>query len=434
MKMYKKVIAALMTGTMAVSLAACGGTGNTGSTSAASASSSKASASDKSSGEKANLKMIFWDSNQEPGLVAMAEGFMKQNPDINVSVETIPWDEYWTKLQAAATGGDMPDVVVMHPDQVKNYAEGNMLMDLSDVLAGDTANASHFPDYVVNDFTIDGKQYGVPKDLGIIGLFYNKDLFDKAGVAYPTNDWTWDDLMSAAEKLTNKDNDVYGFAAPNEGQNFYWNLIWQNGGDVFNKDKSVCTFDSPETIEAMKYAVSFVEKGYSPTPADFANLTQDEYFESGKCAMITTGSWMLTEYLAVEGLNFDIAEMPMQKVKATECSGMAFSVAANTKYPEAAKKLVEYLGSEEAQLIEAKSGVAIPAYENTAQPWVDSFTTINAAPLVAGAEYGHTSPGLTTSNEASAILDDIMPQVFSLEMPVEEGCKAIAEGVNALIQ
>lgn len=409
---------------MVMTLGACGSSGG-----------DSASSGGSKDGKKTDLKMIFWDSNQEPGLKDMADGFMKKNPDINVTVEIVPWDEYWTKLQAAAQGGDLPDIVVMHPDEVENYANGGILMDLTDVLEGDVANKSNFPEYVVEDFSVDGKFYGIPKDIGTLALYYNKDLFDAAGVAYPTSDWTWDDLTAAAEQLTDKEAGIYGLNADNNGQNFYWNLIWQNGGDIWEEETGACTFDSPETVEAMEYAVSFVEKGYSPTPADFANLTADEYFESGKSAMTFAGSWMLTEYQNVEELNFDVAELPAGKEKAAICSGMAFSVSANTKHPEEAKKLVEYLGSEEAQTIQAESGVAIPAYSGTQQPWVDKFTEFDASPFVKVEEYGHTSPGLTASTtEAGAILDEYMPQIFSLELPVEEGLKTITEKINETLQ
>lgn len=420
MKNYKSIIAVLLAGCMATSLIACG---------------NSESGSGEKSGEKTDLRMIFWDSNQEPGLKAMAEGFMKQNPDINVTVETVPWDDYWTKLQAAAQGGDMPDVVVMHPDQVENYAQGGILMDLTDILEGDVANKSAFPEFVVEDFNVDGKLYGIPKDMGTIGLYYNKDLFDKAGVKYPTNDWTWDDLMTAAEKLTNKDEGVYGIVDLHDGQNGYWNLIWQNEGEVWDEEANKCTFNDPAAIEAIEFAVSFIEKGYHPTPAALANLSADEYFESGKAAMITQGSWMLTEYQNVEGLNFGVAELPMGKVKAAECSGMAFSVSASTKHPEEAKKLAEYLGSEEAQTIEAESGVAIPARNGTQKPWIDGFTDFDASPFVAVQDYGHTSPGLTTSgNGSTAIVDDIMPQIFSLEIPVKEGLEELTTKINENLQ
>jgi len=424
-KKYKRIFALLLTVILAFVLGACGNSKNDGGSGGKQA----------SGGEKVELKMIFWDSNQEAGLNDMAEGFMKQNENISVNVEIVPWDEYWTKIQAAAQGGDLPDIVVMHPDQVETYASGGVLMDLTDILDGEVANRENFPEYVVADFRVDEKDYGIPKDIGTLALYYNKDLFDEVGAAYPTNEWTWEDLSAAAEELTDEAAGIYGLNADNNGQNFYWNIIWQNGGDVLSEDGETCTFDSPETIEAMEYAVSFVEKGYSPTPAQFANLTADEYFESGKSAMTFAGSWMLTEYQSVDELNFDVVELPKGKERASICSGMAFSVSANTAYPEEAKQFAEYLGSEEAQLIQAQSGAAIPAYSGTQQPWIDQFADFDAAPFVKVEEYGHTSPGFTAStSEATAVLDEYMTQVFSLELPVEEGMKIITDKINETLK
>lgn len=423
-KIYKKLSAFFMAGAMIFSFAAC----TNPSTSTGSAGNSSGG------GETVQLKMTFWDSNQEPGLKAMADDFMKSNSNIKIAVETMPWEEYWTKLQTSAQGGNMPDIIVMHPDEVKNYAEGGALMDLTDRIAkSQTVNLDNFPKYVNEDFKIDDKYYGIPKDIGTLGLCYNKDLFDQAGVAYPDSTWTWDTLKQAAQKLTNKSKGTYGIATPNDGQNFYWNLIWQNGGDLFSADGKKCTFDSPEVIEAMEYAVSFIKEGYSPSATDLANLTADEYFESGKAAMVFAGSWMLNEYMAVKNLNFNVAELPKGKQRAAICSGMAYSVAAGTKHPEEAWKFVEYLGSKQGQTVEAQSGIAIPAYSGTQQPWVDGYKKIDASPFVKVAEYGHTSPGLTTSNEESAVVDEIMPQIYALKVPVADGCKQMAQKINELI-
>jgi len=420
--MYKKITGILLSALMVFALVGCN-------------SSTESKKEDAAKGDKQNveLKMFFWDKNQEPGLKAMADDFMAKNPTYKITVETIPWNEYWTKLQAAATGGDMPDIVVMHPDQEENYAQGGMLMDLTDMLTNSqTANKDKFPQYVVDDFEVDGKYYGVPKDVGTLALVYNKDLFDQAKVPYPNDNWTWDDMMNAAQKITDKSKGIYGIAAQNDGQNFYWNLIWQNGGDMFSKDGKTSTFDSQEAIDAVKYGVSFIEKGYSPTIADFANLSPNKYFSSGKVGMVFDGSWMLTEYLAVKDLNFDVAELPKGKERAAIASGMAFSVSAKTKNKDASLKFVEYLGSKEAQEIGAKLGISIPAYENIADPWVAGFKTIDASPFVKVIEYGHRSPGLNTSNEGSAVVHKYMPEVFSMKRPVDDGLKQIAKEINAL--
>ncbi|WFR56295.1 extracellular solute-binding protein [Anaerocolumna sp. AGMB13025] len=87
-------------------------------------------------GEKVELTFAIWDANQQAGMQAMADAFMKDNSNITIKVEVTPWDQYWTKLNAAATGGNMPDIFWMHPEQIYNYVEGNALMNLADKING----------------------------------------------------------------------------------------------------------------------------------------------------------------------------------------------------------------------------------------------------------------------------------------------------------
>jgi multiple sugar transport system substrate-binding protein len=122
MKIHRKVFCALSVCLIFLSLIAC----------------SKSKPSALGSGEvSGELKFAFWDSNQEIGLVEQAKAFMQKHPDLKITVEITPWGEYWTKMQVAATGGNMPDVFVMHPDQVEIYAEGGMVMDLSAITIND---------------------------------------------------------------------------------------------------------------------------------------------------------------------------------------------------------------------------------------------------------------------------------------------------------
>lgn len=434
MKKCKRILALALSLVLAASLAACGGNTAASSESTASAAGSTASAAASGTGTESTLsgelKFAFWDTNQEPGLVAQAARFMELNPGVKITVEITPWNEYWTKMQAAATGGNLADIFVMHPDQVEVYGQGNVLMDLTEITSSQV-DMSKFPEYVNADFLVDGKQYAVPKDVGTMALLYNKDIFDAAGVAYPDSKWTWDDMAAAAEKLTDPAKDIYGFGAPNDGQNYYWNLIWSNGGEVMENGK--CVMDSPKSIEAMEYAMSFIEKGYSPTASDFTTLTEEEYFQSGKIAMMLQGSWMLNQYLSAEGLNFDCAEIPSKDGnRVVICSGMGYSISSTTKNPDAAKAFMVFLGSEEGQRIQAETGICIPAYEGTQQPWIDMFKTIDPTPFVTGANYGHTSPGLTTTNEASLVIDELMPEIFDLRLPVAEGMKQISQRINEI--
>ena len=116
----------------------------------------------------------------------------------------------------------------------------------------------------------DGTAYGIPRDFDTIALYYNKDLFDKAGVEYPTADWTWDDLRAAAEKLTVKEGDnttQWGTPRRMNGQQNWYNLIWQNEGEILNEDQTEALLDEAATCEALQFAGDFHHDGFSPSVA-----------------------------------------------------------------------------------------------------------------------------------------------------------------------
>ena len=176
-------------------------------------------------GEKETITYAIWDTNQEKGMKEMATAFEKENPTIKVNVEVTPWDQYWTKLDAAATGESLPDVFWMHSNEAYRYMSNGILLDLTEKT---NAIKENFPEKILELYSYEDKQYAIPKDIDTIGLWYNKTLFDEAGVAYPNEEWTWETFLEAAEKLTDESKGIYGFTAPNNGHEGYWNFIFQN--------------------------------------------------------------------------------------------------------------------------------------------------------------------------------------------------------------
>ena len=120
------------------------------------------------------------------------------------------------------------------------YASQGALVPIQPLVDDGSIDVDAYPESLRSIYTFDGTVYGIPRDFDTIALFYNKDLFDKAGVEYPTGDWTWDDLRAAAEKLTIKEGDTatqWGFGSTtSDGKQNYFNLIKQNGGEILNED------------------------------------------------------------------------------------------------------------------------------------------------------------------------------------------------------
>lgn len=357
-KWLKKGMAVTVAGTMVFGLAACGSKGNGGSA-------------------DGHLVFQIWDQGQKAGMEAMAEAYTKEHEGVTIEVQAVGWDEYWTKLEASATSNSMPDIFWMHSNQIYKYADNDILADCSDIV--DAANYSEVS--VANATGSDGKIYGVPKDKDIVGLLYNKELFDKAEVEYPDDTWTWDDLESASQQIYDKTG-KYGYMAYSHDQIGYWNFVYQNGGQILNDDGTKAEYTEAATADAIKYYVEIQKNDWCPTQEQFANTGAAEMFFSGEGAMYYAGNWDLinlcTTYGDMNG-KWDVAMLPKcpdpanGDGRASISNSVSYATAAKGKNKELAMDFLKFLGSEEAQKIQGESGAAIPAYNGLEDAWVQSF-------------------------------------------------------------
>lgn len=378
------------------------------------------------------LRYAVWDSNQATGLRVMADEFEAANPGIKINIEVVGWSDYWTMLEAGATGGSLPDVFWMHSNEIYRYASNGMLMNLNDLISSSSkVDMSKFPQGIVQIYNFEGKQYGVPKDFDTIGLWYNKTLFDAANLAYPDETWTWDDLYNAAKTLT-KDG-VYGMLAPFHNQEGYYNFVYQNGGTIITDDHR-SGYDDPKTIEALEYYVKFIRDGLSPEI--YGDAERAEALQNGIVAMGLFGSWNLTGFTANEFLakNFDVAVLPKQEKQASIYNGLAHAIAHNTAHPDEAWKFVEYLGSKEGQERHAELGIAISAYEGTADLWVSSNTTFHVKAFVDMVKYGVIRPYSNTTIVWEDKAYEALKPAFVGTISIEEAAKNAAAAMNQSLE
>lgn len=389
-------------------------------------------ASESKSGDAVTLTYAIWDQNQEKGLRKMADDFEAANPGIKINIEVTGWADYWTALEAGATGGSMPDVFWMHSNEIYKYASNNMLLNLNDkISSSDKVSMDNFPKGLVNIYNFNGNQYAVPKDYDTIGLWYNKTMFDKAGVKYPDDSWTWDDLYNAAKKLTKKDKSQYGFLAPLHNQEGYYNFVYQNGGTIITNDKK-SGYDDPKTIEAMEYYVKFVKEGLSPQ--EFGDAERATDMQNGLCAMGLFGSWNLSGFASNDYMakNFDVTVLPSAKdgKRASIFNGLGNAIAANTKHPDEAWKWVEYLGSKEGQTKQAELGVAISAYNGTADAWVNSNKTFHIKCFIDMVKYAQIRPYSNTTSVWEDKAYEQLKGAFTGDKSVKQACLDAAKVMN----
>jgi len=387
----------------------------------------------KGSDEKATLTYAIWDKNQEPAMTDIADKFMKAHPNIKIKVEVTPWDQYWTKLETAATGKSLPDLFWLNSANIQKYARGGVIEPISEQIDSDGIDLSKYPQALVDIYTVDGKHFALPKDYDTIGLWYNKELFDKAGLEYPNENWTWDDLRSAAKKLTDSSKGVYGFAAALAGQTGFYNTIAQAGGYIIKDGKA--GHNTPEGIRGLKLWTDMINDKVSPTQAQMTDTPPNALFESGKVAMMFAGSWMQIEFAKNEYTKdkVDVTFLPKDKQRATVIHGLGNVIATNTKYPKAAWEFAKYLGSEEAAKIQADTGTVIPAYEGTQQAWVDSNHSFNLQVFIDSAKDSIPNPASMETQAWQKIETDILTKAWSGEISIEDAAKQVSEGVEGVL-
>lgn len=431
MKKRKRIAALMLAGITALGMTACKGSTDSG----ADVGTDGAAGASASSGE---LTVAIWDTYQEPGLKTIMEGFTEET-GIQVKLQVTPWDQYWTMMEAGATGGTLPDVFWMHSNQVAKYAEYDLLLDLSDkIAASEVTQMDKFPQELVELYqNKDGKQVAIPKDVDTVALWYNKTAFDEASLAYPDESWTWDTFREAAKTLTKEDGSQYGTVLnPKSNQETYYNLIYDWGGTIISDDKKTSGWDDPKTIEAMEYIEDLIADGSMPPYTTIAENEALALFESGKVAMCMFGSWQSdlfsNEYV---NENCDLAVLPAKDgTRISIYNGLGWAAAAEGSNTEAAWKLLEYLGSEKAQKQQADLGVTMSAYEGASEGFVEKSENFHLQAYVDMMEQTVIRPYSTDTVVWENMSQEKLVNAWNGTASMADVCKEIAASMNESLQ
>ena len=382
--MKKRLLSLALAGVMALSLAACGG----GSSNGGSDTPATKSADSGDGGFTAKeLQVNIWDNNQLAGLQQIADEWSATS-GVKVTINVVDWDNYWTLLEAGASGGEMPDVFWMHSNTAQMYMENDLLLNLDEYIkADDSIDMSKFYPGIVQLYTRadNGSVYAIPKDHDTIALLYNKAIFDKYGVEYPNDDWSWADVRDAAAKITEagKADGVYGYAGnTSNNQDFWYNIVYDYGAELVTEDHKATTIGSEQGKAAMEMVRQILEVAAPQTTV--AETGTDSLFKSGLAGMITQGSWMInTFYTAENASDYAWALLPYGDANGNgQCdegerqscyNGLGWAAAADVEDPAACYSLISYFCSEAGQKKQAELGVTMGGMEGISEAFASAF-------------------------------------------------------------
>ena len=344
----------------------------------------EAEAPAETSGEMVELTLMGWSSSDAENvrLQEMVDTFNAANPDLHVTLNQVP--EYDTALQTAIAGGAPPDVFYIDSFKLPDFVEAGALTPIGDQLD----DPDDFYPSLRDAFTIDGTFWCPPKDFSTLALEYNTDMFDAAGLEYPNADWTWEDLRSAAETLTDPDSGVYGMVLSADLARWIA-FLYQAGGSVTNDDFSAMTLDSPEAQEAADFYVNLVLDGYAAQPADLDSGWAGEAFGKGTAAMAMEGNWIVS-FLNDQfpDVNWGVTELPAGAGgDATMAFTVCYGVPVNAANPEASVRLANWLTGPEGMAQWSGLGLAMPTRASLEESWLEQYPDLQ--PFLAGSEYAH---------------------------------------------
>ena len=255
------------------------------------------------------LTVVTWDATTTAYLTAQKEAFEASHPGVTIEyVDCESGNEYGVKVSTMLAGGDTSDVIMLKEnDQVVQWQASGFAAPLTDYIG--SYDMSGFVG-IEKNYAIDGVQYGIPFRSDFWVLFYNKDLFDAAGVEYPTNDMTWDQYAELAKKLTDKEKDIYG-------THYHTWLSTVANWAVCGTDYTLADGNYDNLLYFYKLYQDLEDYGACMSFADLkaSGLKYGAAFENGNIAMMPMGYWQVSTFIndikaGTASLNWGIVAVP----------------------------------------------------------------------------------------------------------------------------
>jgi multiple sugar transport system substrate-binding protein len=344
--------------------------------------------------------MVFGEPAELKAYQTLVNAFQQKHPEIPVELIHVPAQgDYLTRLSADLAAGTPANIVLLNYRRYAGFAQKGVLEPLQPYLDKSTLiKVDDFYAEAIRSYRWGNQVMCLPQNISSLVVYYNKNMFDAAGVPYPQSDWTWDDFLSAAQSLTKPTSDQYGVGvepslirvAP---------FIWQNGGELVAIPRaSGLLVDSPEAREAIQWFADLQVK-HHVAPDAVAEKAEDSEsrFSNGRLGMYLDSRKVVPTFRTITDFDWDVAPLPTGNSPATILHSDAYCMTAATKDKDAAWKFIEFANAVEGQQIIVGTGRTVPSLKSVAESdafldpdakpknsrvWLDVIPTIRAVPIL----------------------------------------------------
>jgi len=379
--------------------------------------------------------MVFGDPSEFNAYKELVDAFNQGQEDVAVALTHIPSPrDYRTRLATEFAAGSPPDISLMNYRRYAAFAANDLLEPLGPYLAeSELISAEDFYPVALQGFYWQGQLTCIPQNISSLVVYYNQDLFDAAGVAYPEDEWTWTDFVETAKALTQDTDgdgivDQYGLGLEPSLMRLA-PFVWQNGAPIVDDPQNPrrTTLTRPPSLEAFQWFVDLhLVHGVVPGREAEASQDSESRFIAGTTAMFLNSRRGTPTYREIESFTWDVAPLPRNVLPAGILHSDAYCLSATTENKDAAWRFIEFANSVEGQTIIAGSGRTVPslisvaesdAFLNSGEPPARSRVFIEAAPIL------RLVPVLSTWEEIEGTTDQEIERAFYGDISVEEAAQ-----------
>jgi multiple sugar transport system substrate-binding protein len=392
---------------------------------------------DASPGRK-NVSFALWDEVQHPVFVEICKRFTEET-GIDVELQLTPWSQYWTKLDAAAGAGNAADVFWMNVNLPK-YADAGVVEPVEAYFVRDGLKKSDYAKSQVDLYTYEGKLYTMPKGMDVVVVAYNKAIFDKYGVSYPREGWTWEDMRQLGAQLRDKIRAAGGSEYPLlmelDPQPSYLQFLLQDGVIPYSQTAGISGFGKPEAQKTFEDILSLMDQNILPSFTILSDTKGTDLFISARGAMLFVGSWKSVVLDSASAASqIGLVSMPSRGVSnVCALGGISYALNAYAGDKEAAWQLIKYLGGGLSNRMQAEGRIEIPAYIAAQQYYIPSFKNIDPTAFITQSKTATVYPYHRRLTEWASAQTEIVAAIFSRTKTPAQGMKELAAVIDPILQ
>jgi multiple sugar transport system substrate-binding protein len=375
----------------------------------------------------------YYSAQTGPIFEAMAEEFEKANPDIDIQIEVVNWDNLEQKLTTDVAGGTAPDISIIGTRWLAGYVQEGIAEPLDEYMSDEFK--AKFIDVFMSPSVFDGKTYGLPVAASARAMYYNKAMFKQAGIAEPPA--TWDELKDAAAKIAALGDDTYGFGIQGkeiETDAYWYYALWTHGGELLEDGKSGIA--SAAGVQAANLYKSMIDEGLTePGVTGYNRENLQDLFKQGRLGIILTGPWLRGQMKAeAPDIEYGIAPIPEGTTKATYGVTDSIIIFSSSDVKEDAWKFLEEAAFTDKWRREftLKEGF-VPVFKSVAadphfadDPELQAFTS-----MLPNAKF---APTISNWEEMADATTRALQQIYLGEAPPAQALGDAAARINELLE